>query len=308
MNYVLGGGIAGLVYAWFHGDHQIIAESPGGSMASQLPIGPRYLHATQGVEELVADLGLVLGEKVIVRSKIERQGVDDPAQRYTYKTRGVRSTDDIMMESFHEVYLEPTVQTVSKRLIEAMLDRVVLAKATEVDVINSVVRADRQEFRFGELVNTIPLPHFVSLVNMDMAFGGEYVKIPVRFVHCEILDGSWPWDGFDYVYFPDERHPYSRVAKQTALGREWACFEFPGLDSLRERPAGTWLEAAPANMELSKIASSVRFPYGRVISREIPQSVRRELDMYGIKMFGRFAEWQDDILTHHLIDNARLVR
>ncbi len=316
MKYVLGGGIAGLVYAHFHPDYHVLAAAPGGAMASELPIGPRWIHASWATNLFLQDLSMVIGEKQAVHSLIEKgptRRSTDPWVHYALKTRGVKHVGDRFMEESHDVYMFPALSDITRRLTENLIstDRLEIAKIVHVDGQRQFVETeDGHILPYHDLVVTIPLPQFLKMFDsgVDMPVGGAYIKVPVRFCHYELLDETWPWPGVDYVYFTEDEYAYSRISKLWAEGKEWACFEYPGLDSMKSRAVGSFFDSRlEYRMELGRCASSVVFPYGRVISRDVPQHTLDNLAKQGITLFGRFAEWQDHLLTHHLVERARVI-
>ena len=293
--YVLGGGIAGLIWAWHHSDDVVVAESPGGASASRLPIGPRYLHVTDAVGAFLDGLGFARGEERWASAggvPVDAHGVGC----YMLKTRGVydlRAEGQAALTSRHRVYASPTLEDVTARLLELLRPRV------RVERVLSVC-PERREFAtaagvssYASLVNTVPLPMFLRLLDCDgPVMGGSYLKIPVRFDHHR-LRGPWPWGGDDYVYVSSLSVPYSRATRVTVGGNEYVCLEYPGADvAASPAPESDWLGSREA---------SVVFPYGRVVSRPMPDAAVKWFAARGIEHFGRFAEWQDHYLSHHLI-------
>lgn len=321
MKYVLGGGIAGLIWAYYHPEYKVVADKKGGAMASQLTIGPRWLHANGQTEAFVQGLGLELADRKVVKAGIAGSSSSDAA--YMLKTRGIKGeVFDRAFTSRHEVLLEPSLREITARLIQIMEseNRFVVGKVTAVDLDAQRFFVEDQEWRAWEhIVNTVPLPMFIKILCRPdkLSWGGEYAKIPVLFNHHVIADGTWPWPGLEYVYVPDPSYPFSRITVMADADLEhvlnglstlplYACVEYPGEDALKAtRGVGT---TCPFLKQLVPSAlpcvSSVYFPYGRIVSREMPSETLAALSRSGVWMFGRFAEWDDTLLTHDLIRKA----
>lgn len=56
MYYIVGGGIAGLIWAFYNPEYKIITPEIGGQMKTKFELGPRYLHKTQESKRLLQDL------------------------------------------------------------------------------------------------------------------------------------------------------------------------------------------------------------------------------------------------------------
>ena len=299
---VLGGGVAGLIWAWAfaRGRCTLVAGRLGGAMLSPLPVGPRYLHVSDAARAFLDSLGFRPGSVRTVSCVV------CPAAPYSLKTRGVDvSAADTMLVTSHDVFDAPTLRDVTARLVDCLRGRVDVLCADAVRVRDGVVALSSGEsVPYEQLVNTLPFPRFVEILDREFrpeALGGAYLSIPVRFDYWRLQAGAWPWEPHDYIYVGDLSAPFSRVARVEGEGGvAFACVEYPGLDSVSPAPP-----AAPHGLPAScSLEASTLLPMGRVISRALAPQAAAWFACRGITHFGRFAEWQDWVLTHHLIERV----
>ena len=314
--YIIGSGIAGLVYGYFHPDYLVIGAEPGGAMANKIPLGPRYLHATQWTVKLLKELGLKAGpqEHIIAGYmedvskevfEIETMNRTGRAQ-YLLKTRGVDSVHgDSVLEPSHTIFKEPTLSMITDALITALRQR----KQLKVDKVEWLDLGGRQMkleragiVHLDKLVNTLPYPEFVKLDRYHGSkatpVGGTYLSIPVQFVFARL--DRWRVEPFDYYYIPSQAVAYSRVSRVVGHdGSLYACFEYPGEEIADRQTQGVLLLP---DYEALQVEASFTLKYGRIISREVYMPL---VYQDYVRHFGRFAEWQDSYLTHHLVQKAQ---
>src|SRR3972149_2445932 len=98
--YILGGGIAGLIYAFYNKDYEVISTEFGGQMASYFKLGSRYLHRTDQAINFLKDLNLPVEEIRITTGYQTRTDSytdimmdEDFKKRYYMKSRGIKTLE-----------------------------------------------------------------------------------------------------------------------------------------------------------------------------------------------------------------------
>ncbi|MEK6881099.1 MAG: FAD/NAD(P)-binding protein, partial [Nanoarchaeota archaeon] len=62
MKIVLGGGIAGLIFAFYNKNFTVISPDVGGQMGNGFSLGPRYLHDIPESRKFLNDLNIEIKE------------------------------------------------------------------------------------------------------------------------------------------------------------------------------------------------------------------------------------------------------
>jgi len=94
MKYILGGGLAGLVTAFYNPEYKLVSPKLGG-IFSQRFNGPKYLHVNIPTEELLKDLKLsrAIAEETSIgywsSNKLADQTSAEGGQRYSLASRGI---------------------------------------------------------------------------------------------------------------------------------------------------------------------------------------------------------------------------
>lgn len=300
MTLVLGAGIAGLVAAFvrhMRGDRElrIVGEVLGGAFVARAPLGPRYLHATPAATAFLDIAGLVPGPLRTVTSGT--YGTDRLS--YIVKTRGLGYLDpsEQALSPVHDVFETPTLMTVVEQLLIILRPYLVNARVTKIGQGYCETNSG-EVFEFERLVTTLPVPEYLKLLVGSPApqlLFGSYHAVPVTFAYFTLT--AWPYGDVDYVYIFDPERLYSRVSRVIgADGRPYLCAEYAG--ALADG-VGTLPVAFPDLPELripEWVASS---KYGRILSRPVQYQA-------GTRGVGRFGQWQDWMLSHHVIEQELL--
>jgi hypothetical protein len=275
-NFILGGGISGLLYSYFNPQFRVITDVVGGQMNSSFSLGPRLLHSTELTREFLDELNLlnVFPEKKIkvgffYDNRLHETIDEENRKKYFEKTRGISSVYDSSMSGGKNEFKAFVID--EKILIGRLItDRIIFDKIKSIDLKNKIL-VGKEKYHFSKIVSTIPRPLFCMLAG-DKPEAKKFRYITTSFVKRNELPASFDKDEFmkfDYVYFPGNEYDFHRI---TVLS-DGFCFEYK-------------------NMPNFFIPESEKFaflPYGQLIEKEDKKEYKN------VEFFGRFAEWRHSI-------------
>lgn len=220
--YIVGGGISGLIYAYYNDDYTLISPDVGGKLKNDYLSSTVLLHDTAETKRLLEDLNLTLEPKAhfmlyqyggalhdhiplslkdgMVRKKLtpwDKLGELNIPQEIADSTL---STNDNYIPIF-KISTNKIVSILSKNLT-VIKDRVLRVTDNEI-----ITQNDRLEY--SELVSTIPAPIFWEIYGRPKQFGA----LPETFLltdHPPVIQTDPYWD---LIYFLDKQVPFTRVNK-----------------------------------------------------------------------------------------------
>lgn len=293
MKYVLGGGISGLLWAYYHQDYVIVTDQLGRAVTGADPIV--WLNCTSLTNRLLVDLGLWPVEMIekpigykngnvitgvhdtssqtfdrILLKKIVPWEAIDAAQVVGIKLSVNTPSRTFTKDSGVLRYLDVSVGEVCRRLYRKAQERSQIEEGRRIVQINENGMATEScGWGYEHLVSTIPAPAFRRLWKGSVGLPRLHY-CPVTFVVSQVAPTWWD-DGFVVVYDADLDSPISRVGR---FGNTWR-YEFTG------RPDDDTL-----NDYLPVTNGRFVNPYGRIV-----QDVKLELPDPKITFLGRSAEW-----------------
>ncbi len=292
---IIGGGIAGLLYAFYNTDCTVLTDKVGGGFSAPFQLGPKYLHKTEKTERLLNDLNLAAPVKTIkvgfyYDGKINSVNTEENRKKYFEKTRGITAEPykSSMSEgsSEFEAYdldLTELVGSLEKKI--AGKGALVLRKVTQVDLIDKHVVVEKEnKIYFNKLVVTCPKPVFCNLIGQFdeakqfLSYPTTFVKYPELGIAGESLNISKDFENYDYVYFSQPNFLWHRATRIPG----GFCFEYKGDESETAKKEGY---------------EYVVLKIGQLVQRD-------DTIMYPdfVKFFGRYAQWKHSIKTKELVD------
>lgn len=197
---VLGGGIAGLVFAFYNQDYKIVSPDVGGQFNNYFDCGPRFLHDTPSARKFLKDLEIPVDTYMIGSGYYDKDWTNKNSrfrEKYYLKSRGemkgFNSKTTNNDESF--IVLKVNFDDVISRLREKLKDNIIIDKAFEIIPEQNVLRCEKYNFKYKDLVSTIPRNVFSKLARENL----DLKTIPVTFVL--LRKDFFDMKDFDFVYF-----------------------------------------------------------------------------------------------------------
>lgn len=296
MNYILGGGITGLITAFYKKDYKIITPEVGGQMGSSFNLGPRYLHDTKDSRHLLKNLDIPIKESVIKVGYISDQGwVDEPdnkfRENYFKKSRGVNNLngfDASVMNTNKSEFniLLVNFQKMIEKLEKEIGDRFIGGSVQSIDPIVKMIEIKNDVIKikhYDKIISTIPLDIFdkiyINKTNIPVLNSDHMTYVLIH------KDKLYDLKDFDYVY--DSRmsivhHRYTREFDDLVLDI------FGDISEHR------------LNEMFSKVLSCKILYNSQIISEEIDFS-----EFENITFVGRYGTWNRKWKTEMVIKEAR---
>ena len=237
--YVLGGGISGLLWGYYHPDYVVFTDQVGRAITGADAVV--WLNDTDLTRGFIVDLGF----KVIpVKKKI---GYLSGGQLIRYDQLMDRDLDDLLLKkmvpweaidlamvsgvtlsvqtprrSFTKEndairYLAVDVQEVGRRLVGVLGAR--FMSGYRIGHVNEhVVETRELKYYYDHVVSTLPAPVFARLWNGAGWAPPNLHYCPVTFIVSRQMPSYWPGDEYAMVYDADLGSPVSRVGR---FGETW---------------------------------------------------------------------------------------
>lgn len=287
-NIIIGGGISGLIYAYYNPSYLLISDKLGGQLKSKFQTGPKYIHCDEYSEKFFNDLGLYLPKRKIkvgywYDNALHDVNTDENKKTYFEKTRGETSTpySSVMSSNKNEFECyDIDMNIVINHIIGLLQNTIYLEKINKIDIVNKHLEINNNIIKFDNIVSTIPKNIFLMLSdNKDKA--EKYKSFPTTFVLKKDTKDC-PFDVFkeyDYVYVSEKKYPFHRITKT----KEGVVYEYKG-DNIEK-------SYNEVDREILKV--------GQLIQNE------EKIEFNNVTFFGRYGKWKHNILINDLIKEIK---
>jgi len=217
--FILGGGIAGLIWSYYN-DGIVISPEFGGQMSNHFPLGPRYLHDIPEARKFLLDIGLkIIPKKIVTGYLYNGEVLPEPpnaefVEEYFFKSRGgigtfdstvmssQKSSFDSLLVDFEKI-IDKLIMHLGKRKIEDKIIGINLKNKTFILEKNGVKN-------YQKMVSTIPLNIFLKICSMPCS------------LQCQPITYTWLSSDYtrfpewcDYIYAPEKKFVYHRLTKDS---------------------------------------------------------------------------------------------
>jgi len=283
-NIILGGGISGLLQAYYKPNSVIISDKIGGQFSSKFQLGPKYLHVDNSTKRFFKEINIEPEIKKIkigffFDGKLHSENTEENRKRYFEKTRGSLS------EPYHSVMTSNKTEFDSfaiapDEIIEILKTKIknetILEKVIGVNLRYKEVLTESRKIKYDNLISTIPLNVFLFLSGKpDLA--KQYQSFPTTFIFSENYKDCpfSDFQDFNYVYVSEPQHAFHRITKVP----DGIVFEFKG-DGIKALKG-----------EKDRVVMKV----GQLVENNML------IDFQYVKFFGRYGCWKHGIKTNELL-------
>jgi hypothetical protein len=292
--YIIGGGIAGLISAFYNKDYKIITDKIGGQMAMN-NAGPRILEVNKYSDILLKDLGLndcdiktaTIGYRI--NNKFVNEINEDTRKQYYMKSRCLKDVStvpsSIMSDGKNTIkYYDIEWDCILNKLTEAIFDNIIIGKVNIIDTNNNILlvntdlkNPDIAYFEYDKIISTIPAPIFFRISNLNPLMELKYAKKVFIILSNDYMN----IDNYDYVYYPEDKYEFHRA---TRLKNGRIALEYTTEHSYRS-VLNKW------NLFSNSYS---HIPIGQIISGKV-QTIEN------VEFIGRYACWNHDIKTDDIV-------
>lgn len=319
-NLIIGGGLSGLIYAYYNKDFKIIADKIGGQATTSFNLGPRLLQIDDTSKQLLSSLGFknfltkdeydynvhpnpmfikVAKVGYNINGIVTNKPTNSFRSKYFIQSRCLEGEAEVIMPESamsgnqKEIkYYDITHEKLARILIDVLAQehRIYETKVEQIDIPNDQLYIydgkDRKTLKYNKLVNTIPFPIFFSLCNPfckveDFDVHAKYFIEIDKYIMREYIS-----DSFDYIYFVD--HPWNRLT----VGENTIIVECTGEDKYNE------FHSRYKNIKWN----SFRLPCGQIEKSVDMLTINHDgVEIENIRMLGRYATWNHSTLIQDVI-------
>tara|TARA_Y100000389_G_scaffold166632_1_gene171481 strand:- start:1344 stop:2291 length:948 start_codon:yes stop_codon:yes gene_type:complete len=300
-NFIIGGGPAGLIAAFYMEDYKVIDEKPLGQLKAPFIPGPRLLQFTPNMWSFVSEVMDAAGinpEMIVEQAKIGyNQGHSytplpdiNYRKKYSEITRGKTNSEDSHLSEgkniIEHIILPEHGENTYKFVFETLLGiieqrgQLLRCKVSALDLGKNAISlqhpGNQQVIKYNHIINTINLNIFKKLTDCDIT-GLE--TLPKCFYQCKYDNLSDKMLKMRYSYVYSISGEYTRKT----YFKNYIVYE------TIEPIEG---ETVNGNEIISKVEN---LPIQIKESKNI-----KEID--GISMLGRFAMWSHKIKANEVVD------
>ena len=295
MKYILGAGIAGLIYGFYHKDYILVSPEIGGQMKNNFNLGPRYLHDTTVSRQFLTDISYPIKESSIRVSYIDDNGiVENPdlefRQKYFMKSRSTSSLDgfdpsvmnsgknefDILLVDFDEI-----IEVLKNKIGEnRFLKKYVTSVTNNSHILTVSHNNSTQYLRYEKIVSTIPKNIVMKTLCPSDTSRYEAHDSTYVFVHS-----FEPLKKFDFMYDVRSSTKFHRITKE----QDGVVLDYFGDVDVND----TKLNGVRPFIREIKVLKNAQ-----IISRNDPEEVG------DVKFVGRYGTWNRRWKTELVIEEA----
>lgn len=277
---ILGGGIAGLLQAYFNPEALLISDQIGGQFKSPFPLGPKYLHVDDYSKRFFSEIDLESNIKKIkigffYKNELHNINTEENRKLYFKKTRGENKPYSSSMSSDMNEF--DSFEIDSNKIVDVLKNKIknniILGKISKIDDNQKIITVNKINLKYKKLISTIPLNVFLFL-NNKAEIAKEFKSFPTTFILSSKKTSDKIKD-YNYVYFSELEYNFHRVTRT----EQGLVLEFKG-DKIPQ-----------INTEIDRVVLKT----GQLVQNDI------EINLEDVEFFGRYATWKHSILINTLL-------
>ena len=288
MKFILGGGVAGLVSAFYLPEYYLITDKIGGwQNRNTFQLGPRLLEVTPATTAFLKKLNLPTNEKRIligyrVGDFTGSSKNNNFAKQYALKTREQENVDAVLSGNKDVLTVfDIDYDLILKRLEDEVKVRIIVDKITHIDLKKQNLNANQ----WDEIVNTLPLNLFCKLSNFN-DLQRDFTAFHTTFLKVKHTDYTkFFYRVYDYIYSVDT------AWHRCNIFRDYAVLEVKG-------KVDTQLEYWPDGSEIFEILDKITIPFAQMkySYKDLTQITPHVINV------GRYAQWDHSIKMEQIIE------
>lgn len=291
MNYILGGGVAGLISAFYLNDYVIIDQNPLGQLNLPFIPGPRIIKSNENSISFIKKLGIEFQEKKVLVGYTENghKLLDDLTDQFKKDYSLItRNTDKVESSFLSSSEKEITILTdgtdlfynkVFEKCYELVADRIIKSKVISINTKSKTIQTDNELMDYEHVISTLNLKILTKILNID----NEVINLNClkkHFVQCSYdndYDINIASKNYHYIYSTNKQYTRKTYFKDYIV------------------------------YEMCEENDSSHIESNKVINRicNVPIQIQNSLDirnLHGIDLIGRYAQWNHSIKANEIIN------
>lgn len=294
MKYILGAGIAGLIYGFYNKEYYLISPEVGGQMKNNFNLGPRYLHDNQISRKFLNDINYPIHKSTIRVGYLDDNGcVKNPdlefRQKYYMKSRNISTLDGFDSSVMNGNKNEFDILLVNfDNLIEILQEKIGIARFIyeSVEFVNrnkkilSSSSDDNVSYRaYEHIVSTMPIKYLNDMISPKIS-ESSFDSYDMTYVFTDEFEDLGE---YDYVYDIRTSTPWHRMTKE----KNGIVLDYFGSRNLNDSIFST----------IQKYIKDIKvLKNSQIISRD------DIADFNDIKFIGRYGTWNRKWKTESVIE------
>ena len=237
--YILGGGIAGLIFAYYNPSYTIISQDVGGKLLNSFMSHIVYLHDSKETRELLEALNIKYTLKTQLIKYYKNNKVLDIISTDDKKELIIKKMGDTTFNikdftlSTSDYYIS-ILDVNFDELITKLKENVKIIPEKIIRILDTEIITDKTSYQYSSIVSTLPANIFWQLYNKPLTLKSKEITF--------VLADKQPIDvSVDYglMYCIDTDKAYTRISKKDNT----YLYEFTGAytkdEVLKQLPADT---------------------------------------------------------------------
>ncbi len=288
--FILGAGISGLIYKYYHPEFEIISPEVGGKILTPGMKNIVYLHATADTEEFLKDVGLAINKKTQLIKYVRNNEIKNEItivekimmikKKLDDKEFDVKDTNLSTSDYYISIYEIDMLELVKK-----LTEKINIIKDTVIRITSTEIITETTRYEYDEIVSTIPANIFWSLYYEKNTL--DFKSKDITFVLCDIPPKCLENSKYHLCYFIDENQKYTRVSRRDNS----YLYEFTGVFSIEDVK-----RFLPRN--------TIILSYN-VEKNGILYSNEKNIPPKNIQFLGRFSTWQHSYKINDVISFSK---
>ena len=297
--FVIGGGLSGLIHAFYNPEFKVISPNVGGRLSGKNPISNvTFLHADPMTQKLLRDLGIETKTSTVcikyikagrVTSVIQECDKVSTIRRKLGKPDFAPSDLKLSTDDYYIKTLDVDIEDMIRRLSESIGGN--LMSGNVIRVTDSTIVTTDTTYEYDRIVSTIPADVFWSLYHKESEPKLALERGSTTYALCDALpeevDAN---DSWGMVYVVDESHPYVRISRRRKETKGMYLYEFPGSFTANEVKTMVPKEAAVIRMWVDP--------------RAIVWTDKNNIPPRNVLFSGRFAQWDHSVKIGDVVRQA----
>lgn len=294
MKYIIGGGLSGLITAYYNPEYTVIAPDMGGFIDSKFGRALVVLHATDGMRRLFDELDVKSFEK---RIKLGYYDVNDRHVKQSFETDGAERTfarnyighklphrfqpgKDLELsapgDSWEALFVDSSIVSA----LANNVNRRMFGHVTKIEDGRIYVQPEADEaewYSYDELISTVPAPLFEKIA--DVSFDLDYHQTTYAELPRERIPDRYLTEPWNLLYTVDPTVEYHRVARNMLSSRYYVeCL---------------------GDVDVAGAIDQRANRYGVIDDTEISPPYEN------MTFLGRYAEWEHERRIDHVLEIAK---
>lgn len=233
--FILGGGISGLIYAYYNRDFTIISPDIGGKLNNKFFENIFYMHATKETEEFLNDIGIEYKKKTqLIKYAKDNKIVKDISieDKILFIQKKLNDFDFIPKDlnlSTSDYYIS-VFELNYGELLTKLTENLHYINDSVIKITKDEIITENTRFKYDKLVSTINSKIFWKLyVESD---NKNLKSKDITFILCNKTPDFLENEKFELCYFINKESEITRVSKRTRNQANQYLYEFTGNKSL----------------------------------------------------------------------------